>query len=309
LNLPVFDLLVVSWPGPLPGPRGFDSEIAGFRIVFCDGLGAVVPALSAQRVDAVLIGTRGEELETLAAWPSLAALVVDTPVVVATADAPDAATALRLVAEGVQDVVELGPHPPSAALRRTLRFALERHARERAARKATSTDLLTGLPNQSQLTEHISQLLALRERAPAPMVVLALRLDGLVRAEAHFGREATNALRRKIAVRLRAAMRAGDVVASTATDRFAVLLPHVHSADDGARVAEKLTAALQVPLGLAGRQVAVSVAIGVAQYPRDGKDAAALLRIATDMAAQVPPRASPEAGAHRNPRAEAANDD
>ena len=90
---------------------------------------------------------------------------------------------------------------------------------------------------------------------------------------------------------------------------MASMLPHVQSADDGARVAEKLTAALQLPLGLAGRQVAVSVAVGIAQYPRDGKEAGVLLRVATDMAAQGPTRAAASDAPHRDLRSEAANDD
>ena len=75
---------------------------------------------------------------------------------------------------------------------------------ERAARKAYATDLQTGLPNRQQLIEHMSQLLALRGREPAPMALLVLRVEGFATTEARLGRESANVLRRKVAVRLEA---------------------------------------------------------------------------------------------------------
>lgn len=302
MRVPAFDLLLVAWPAGFAAPDAFDSVYGRYRVARSERE-AIAATLEHTHADAVLIGASATELEALAGWPGLADVVAQCAVVLAVAEPPPAERVAELVAAGVQDVL-VGADAP--AISRALRLAIERHAREQAARKASSTDLLTGLPNQAQLVEHTSQLLALREREPNPMVLIALRLEGLAAIEAEFGREATNALRRKLAVRLRAAIRAGDVIASTAVDRFVVLLPHVQSADDGEHVAGKLLTALRAPIALSGRQAGVAAAAGVAQYPRDGKDAAVLLRLATDLAAQAPALGrSPD----RIPRAEAANDD
>jgi len=134
----------------------------------------------------------------------------------------------------------------------------------------------------------VNQLIALREREPAPMALLALRVEGLANAEAQLGAESANVLRRKIAVRLRAGVRASDVVASLGADAFAVLLPRVHDPQDAHAVAGKLCASLKPPFAIAGSQMAVAVACGVAHYPADGKDAAALLRRASGVAASTP---------------------
>ena len=112
-------------------------------------------------------------------------------------------------------------------------------ALERAARKAYATDLATGLPNHAQLLEHMTHLLALREREPAPMALLVLRIEGLSTTEAALGAEAANVLRRKVAVRLRAGLRASDVVASIGADAFAVLLAWIDAPADGMRVASQ----------------------------------------------------------------------
>ena len=191
---------------------------------------------------------------------------------------------LAWLEHGVQDV--LGPDEllaPSLALR--LRAAIERKRLEREARKAYATDLDTGLPHQQQLIEHMSHLLALREREPSPMAVLALRIEGLATTEARLGREAANVLRRRVAVRLRAGVRASDVVASIGDDSFAVLLGALLSADDAQRVGTKLTAALMKPFSVAGSEVSVAAALGIGQYPQDGTQPETLLRRAVGLAA------------------------
>ena len=56
------------------------------------------------------------------------------------------------------------------------------------------------------------------------MALIVLRIGGLARTAEQLGAEAANVLRRKAAVRLRAGLRASDVVASIGNDAFAVLL-------------------------------------------------------------------------------------
>jgi diguanylate cyclase (GGDEF)-like protein len=174
---------------------------------------------------------------------------------------------------------------PTLGLR--LRGAIQRKRDERDARTVYATDLETGLPHQQQFIEHVSQLLALREREPAPMAVLAVRIEGLATTEARFGREAANTLRRKVGVRLRAGVRASDVVASLGDDGFAILLGSMLSPDDAARVGAKLSKALLEPFKVGGENLAVAHAIGIAQYPHDATQPDALLRRAVGLAAST----------------------
>jgi diguanylate cyclase (GGDEF)-like protein len=234
-------------------------------------------ALDDQHYDAIVLQLpQPGALRQLASWPGLARAVLDAAVLVV-APEPTTGEALRLVQLGLQDV--LPPHDAHpAALARAVRLAVERKRLERAARKAYATDLATGLPNHAQLMEHMNHLLALREREPAAMALLALRIEGLAATEARLGAESANVLRRKVAVRLRSGLRASDVVASVGIDSFAVLLAWIDDAGDGERVAVKLAQSLQRPFTVAGQDVAVAVCVGVAQYPQHGKDADTLLR-------------------------------
>ena len=263
-------------------------------------------ALNHQSYDAIVLDQADADgLRALADWHGLARAVLDAAVLVV-APEPGAAAALRLVQLGVQDVLPRR-EADASALARALRLAVERKRLERAARKAYATDLATGLPNHAQLMEHMSHLLALREREPAAMALLALRIDGLAATEARLGTEAANVLRRKVAVRLRSGLRASDVVASVGVDCFVVLLAWIDDPANADRVAGKLTQSLQRPFTVAGQDVAVAVSAGVAQYPQHGKDADVLLRRALGQAGEG--RVVGRAGLSPHSGGAAANDD
>jgi diguanylate cyclase (GGDEF)-like protein len=223
------------------------------------------------------------DLRALALRAELTQLAFDSALVVLT-DASDEALEADLLERGVEAIL-LTAH--RAALPRTLRHAVLRKRVERAGRTAYATDLATGLPHQAQLLEHMAQLLALREREPAPMVLLVLRIGGLGAAAQRLGGEAANVLRRKVAVRLRTGLRASDVVAAIAPDAFGVLLGRLESRNDGERVAAKLVRSLQQPITVTGQSCTVSAAVGLAIYPEHGKDAYSLLQRASAQAGSV----------------------
>jgi diguanylate cyclase (GGDEF)-like protein len=164
---------------------------------------------------------------------------------------------------------------------------VERRRIDRQARQAYATDLATGLPHRQQLVEHMSHLIALRERQPAPMAVLVLRIEGVELAGARLGREAANVLRRKIAVRLRAGVRASDVVAALGDDSYAVLLAALLAPGDASHVGAKLLTALRAPFQIAGQEVMVATALGIALYLQDGAQPEALLARASALAASA----------------------
>ncbi len=249
---------------------------------------AEAPALLGELpCDAVLLKLdRQQSLAWLLAWPGLARLMLDAAVLVV-APEPAPADALRLLDMGVQDVIP--GHDVAVAvadLARATRLAVQRHRLAREARKAYATDLGSGLPNQAQLMEHMTHLLALREREPAAMALLALRIEGLPAAEARLGAEAANVLRRKVAVRLRAGLRASDVVAALGRDSFAVLLAWIDDPEDGDRVATKLAQSLKRPFSVSGQDLGLAVAVGVARYPAHAKDARGLIHHAMQSAGQ-----------------------
>jgi diguanylate cyclase (GGDEF)-like protein len=254
--------------GPFVLERCADQESAAQRLVQAP-------------FDAVIAGVAAAQ------WPGLAQAALNAAVLLVSAQAPQPSEVVRLLAQGVQDVLA-EDDLRGDVLARAVRQAVERKRIEREARRAYATDLATGLPNHMQLAEHMSHLLALREREPAPMALIVLRLEGLASTETRLGRESANVLRRKVAVRLRAGVRASDVVASLGIDAFAVLLSAIEEPSHAQRVAQKLAGALQQPFSVAGHEVGVAVGVGTALYPADGKQADVLVRRASGAAAVSP---------------------
>jgi len=252
------------WPGLCVGPLPAGAEPAQYDAV-------------------VLCAQTESELQDSAAMVKLQHLALDAAVLVLAPGLSDA-RALMLLRAGVQDVLT-DAQPEQVA--RAIRFSVERKRQERSARLAYATDLATGLPHQDQLLEYVSQLIALRAREPAALVLIVLRTEGLLRVAGQLGGEGAQVLRRKLAVRLRAALRASDVVASIGPDMFGVLLGHVDSAADGHKVVGKLVQSLQQPLQLAGQQFDVAVAAGLAQWPEHGRDPVELLQRAKAQAASI----------------------
>ena len=80
-----------------------------------------------------------------------------------------------------------------------------------------------------------------------------------------------------MAARLLAAVRVSDVVARLGGDEFVVLLEGPGAANHAARVAEKIARAHASSFAINGHQLRTTTSIGIAVYPRDADDAAALL--------------------------------
>ncbi len=269
--------LAIATQLELPAGALDETGFGPFAIVACADRDAVLARLADGECDALVLNDDDGAIDLAAEVGREIAIVV----VVADLQAD---RVLAWLDRGAQDVLTAADlAAPSLAQR--VRAAIERKRLERDARTAYATDLDTGLPHQQQLIEHMSQLLALREREPAPMAVLALRIEGLATAEARLGREAANVLRRKVGVRLRAGVRASDVVASLGDDSFAVLLGSILSPADAERVGAKLMQALMQPLRVAGEDLTVATALGIGQYPQDGAQPDALLRRAVGLAA------------------------
>lgn len=133
--------------------------------------------------------------------------------------------------------------------------------------------------------ELLHQLCALREREPAPMALLVIRVEGLASTEARLGVAAAQALRRKLAVRLRSGLRASDVVSALAPDAFAVVLTRLESPQDGDRVALKLSQMLREPFMVSAQTAVVTVSTGLAVYPDDGRQPDEMLKRALSAAA------------------------
>ncbi|MEO8296842.1 MAG: diguanylate cyclase [Burkholderiales bacterium] len=287
-----------------------------WRITAAPATEAALTAAAEQDCDLLLwAAPQAQSLQGLRHSPVLATVAADRPVLVLVPAIGDAML-LQLVRMGVDDVLVLptgglaDQAVQAAALARAVQVAVARKRMAVLQRKGGSIDVATGLPTRAQWLDHLNQLCALREREPAPMAVLVLRVQGTAQIEQQLGAAALALVQRKLAVRLRAALRASDVVGTVAQDCYAVLLSWMESGAHAELVAAKLLRSLEEPVRVGTDQAAVAVSTGIAHHGADGTDGLALLSTALSRAG-MPDERRPR-GQHRGlvdqGRGAAAND-
>lgn len=141
-------------------------------------------------------------------------------------------------------------------------------------------DGLTGLPNRLRLEDRLQHAIAVARRTRAPLALLFLDLDRFKPINDQHGHAVGDQVLCEVARRLQAVLRAADTVARIGGDEFVVLLSTLARPEDAAVVADKLLGALSAPIALGGLALQVGASVGVARWPADGEDAAALLQAA-----------------------------
>ncbi|WP_369256106.1 putative bifunctional diguanylate cyclase/phosphodiesterase [Geodermatophilus amargosae] len=163
----------------------------------------------------------------------------------------------------------------SVRQREELQFAL--------AHRATH-DPLTELPNRAQALTLVTSALHRARRSSETTGLLFVDLDGFKGVNDAHGHAAGDTVLREVAARMRALVRAGDVVCRLGGDEFVVLVEPVETVRDLQELAERLIAAVSAPIELAGATVRVGASIGIA-VSRDGGADADVLFAEADTAA------------------------
>lgn len=151
-------------------------------------------------------------------------------------------------------------------------------------RLLAASDALTNLPNRRWALAHLGKLMARSERGGETFAVLSFDLNGFKPVNDTYGHAVGDQLLAEIAQRLRDSMRPGDLVARMGGDEFLALV----RVDPGRRddwlrqLAERVQGVVCQPVRIGGYRLQVGTSIGIACFPRDGRDAATLLRRADE---------------------------
>jgi diguanylate cyclase (GGDEF)-like protein len=157
-------------------------------------------------------------------------------------------------------------------------LAIEHHVAYERLLHQGYHDALTGLPNRLLLADRLQQALARAERNHSQLAYLSIDLDHFKDVNDTYGHDAGDLFLRQISARLAARVRASDTLARTGGDEFTLILPDLQDLHDSGTVAESLTTSLRDPFQLQDHTIYGSASIGIALYPRDGRDAETLQR-------------------------------
>jgi diguanylate cyclase (GGDEF)-like protein len=160
-------------------------------------------------------------------------------------------------------------------------IALENARLYEDARDLADRDPLTGFYNHRYLHERLGEEVVRAQRSKQPLSVLMIDLDDFKLVNDTFGHLFGDRLLVWIAERIRSTLRLSDVPARYGGDEFALILPDADI--DSARIAAERILQTFETEGFAadGRgPVPVSMSIGVASHPVDGRTATELIAAA-----------------------------
>jgi diguanylate cyclase (GGDEF)-like protein len=165
----------------------------------------------------------------------------------------------------------------------TLRDLSEAKAYERELVRIGNEDDLTRLPNRHWLMNFLPRAIERAKSGDAMLGVLFIDLDGFKNVNDTLGHSAGDELLQAASLRLKSALRPADCVVRFGGDEFIVVLEPNMDENAAVLVAERIIQAFIRPFELSRGRNTVGTSIGIAVFPRDGKDAETLLRSA-DMA-------------------------
>ncbi|UJP01607.1 MAG: EAL domain-containing protein [Nitrosomonas sp.] len=158
------------------------------------------------------------------------------------------------------------------------RLWLERRQLEQHISFMANHDVLTGLPNRLLLQDRLSQALAHNQRHHDFSAVLFIDLDHFKVVNDTLGHGFGDLLLKEVAVRLLSSIRSEDTASRQGGDEFIVILTEITDLEDVESIAKKILHLLALPYHINERILHIDSSIGIALYPKDGKDVDALLK-------------------------------
>lgn len=162
----------------------------------------------------------------------------------------------------------------------TVTDVTQRKREELAARRLAVTDALTGFPNRAGLQRSLADL----DPSAEPFALVMIDLDSFKQINDALGFPAGDALLSAVAARLRELLGERDRVARIGSDEFALVLAGASDRQVIAARLEHLADRLKQPYDLclqdARQSLEVSISMGIALFPEDGRDIQQLLRAA-----------------------------
>ncbi|MES2319604.1 MAG: diguanylate cyclase [Pseudomonadota bacterium] len=141
-------------------------------------------------------------------------------------------------------------------------------------------DPLTGLFNRRYLDTIVPHELARCARERIPLCLMMMDIDHFKRVNDTYGHQGGDAVLNALAALLSDSVRASDVACRYGGEEFLLLLPNMPVANALLRAEEWLAAVAAMTVAFAGKDIQVTISIGIASYPEDGNSGEELTRSA-----------------------------
>jgi diguanylate cyclase (GGDEF)-like protein/PAS domain S-box-containing protein len=160
----------------------------------------------------------------------------------------------------------------------SLGHALQRYQVEMLVQHQAFHDSLTGLPNRTLFDRCLRGAIERAQTQNHSLAVMFLDLDRFKLINDTLGHPVGDSLLQQTVARLERCLREDDTIARWGGDEFILLLPHIHSIEDAAQIAQRILTALQPAFEIDEHQLHISSSVGISLYPEDGTDADTLTK-------------------------------
>jgi diguanylate cyclase (GGDEF)-like protein/PAS domain S-box-containing protein len=141
-------------------------------------------------------------------------------------------------------------------------------------------DVLTGLPNRRSFGDRLERALQRARRSGLGVGLLFLDLDGFKLVNDMHGHATGDRLLKQAAAKLSRCVRATDSLCRLGGDEFTIIIEDANLPELAVLVARRILHAFKTPIVLDGESLLVGASIGIALFPHDCGDSAALISLA-----------------------------
>ncbi len=139
-------------------------------------------------------------------------------------------------------------------------------------------DPLTGTPNRLLFNDRLKHALHVANRSGERVAVMFIDLDRFKNINDSLGHAVGDKLLQHVANCLKLLTREQDTLARVGGDEFVILLENLANNSDVMAIAKKMMAAFEAPVLIDHHSLYISLSIGIALYPQDGKTADHLIK-------------------------------
>ena len=248
---------------------------APFELHFAERLSHGLDFLANRQPGLVLLDLSLPDSLGLETFARVFAHSPSVPIIVLTGT-DDATVALSAVKGGAQDYLVKGKLDRELLVR-SMQYSIERKRYQVQLEHQANYDALTGLPNRTLLHDRLRQAV-FAQRHMRAIAVVFIDLDHFKFVNDSLGHSVGDELLKNIAERLRAVLRDGDTVARLGGDEFVLILNDQNDEEVVFRAMQRVTASVNAPMMIEGKELYVTCSAGISLYPQDGPDVDTLLK-------------------------------
>lgn len=141
-------------------------------------------------------------------------------------------------------------------------------------------DSLTQLPNRAFFLDKLNECIKKPAQKEPSFVLFMLDLDGFKSVNDLLGHADGDLLLCEAARRIKSCLRLSDTVARLGGDEFAVIAPRIRDTNNAMTIANKMLSVFKKPIVISGKELFITVSIGIATFPYNTQLASDLIKYA-----------------------------